>query len=379
MKGKTVTMIAVLLAFATVLAGARGDRGGGFAAPTEGTDGWYAKSFALVVGIDSYSRGWGRLSAGVSDAKRMAATLRSQGFNVQELYDTKATGSAIVAALRQASRRTSQTDRFVFFYAGHGYTEKSAWDGSETGYLVPVDGRSGNIENYISVSQIRDEVLANCKARHVLLILDSCFSGTLLTRSGFGDGAVDDYLNKRGIYGITAGMQDQPALDGLFTGVLIEGLDGNADANNDGYVTFKELGLYAEQNVHARNRHQTPDYGVMYGAGQMVFAPARIRETSPPPSMFAPVPPVNNSAIEPEPAVAEPAIPGYLLVRLDPWAEIYINGKYVNETPVRLELLPGTYRIVLVNKKLNRAESRTVEIRSGESTKILNWSKPGAP
>ena len=80
---------------------------------------------------------------------------------------------------------------------------------------------------------------------------------------------------------------------------------------------------------------------------------------------------------EPEPEVVEPAEPGYLLVRLDPWAEIYIDGEYRNETPARLELAPGSYQIVLVNKKLNRAESCTVEIRSEESTKILTWPDSG--
>ncbi len=248
-------------------------KGGGFSgAPSGVGDGWYRQSTAFVVGIDSYTNGWGRLSAGILDAKKMAHALKERGFAVNELYDANATGPSIVENLRKTARKTGKDDRFIFYFSGHGYTEKSLFDGAETGYLVPVEGRSGDTSSYIPMEQIRTEIMNNCRAKHVLVILDTCFSGSLLTRMSIQSASVGDYLGKRGIYGITAGMRDQPAVDGLFTNVLIEGLGGNADYNGDRFVTFKELGMYAEANVKAKNRHQTPDYGTMYGAGQFVFA-----------------------------------------------------------------------------------------------------------
>ena len=285
MKRTAFIIAVVFVCVATIIsiALAQQHKGGGFSSAQQ-PGAWYANSYALVVGINSYSHGWGRLSAGVNDAKKMATALRSRGFQVDELYDKEATSSAIIAALRQAAIRTSANDGFVFYYSGHGFTKTSEWDKTQAGYLVPVDGRSGDMSNYLAVTQLRDEILTNCKAKHVLLIVDSCFSGTLLTRSGVSDGAVADYLGKRGIYGITAGMQDQTAVDGLFASVLLDGLDGNADFNNDGYVAFKELGMYAEQNVKSRNQRQTPDYGVMYGAGQFVFAR---KGSAPPPTPAA--------------------------------------------------------------------------------------------
>ncbi len=270
MKKAHIIFIAIFFIAAVSVAVAQ-NKGGSFSSVNM-QSAWYQNSFALVVGINSYSNGWGRLSAGVSDAKKMAKVLRERGFTVYELYNEKAKGAEIIKQLRKAARRTGHNDRFVFYYSGHGYTETSAWENSQTGYIVPVEGRSGDLTGYISMNQVRDEIISHCKARHVLLIMDSCFSGTLLTRASINDGEVSDFLSKRGIYGITAGMQDQPALDGLFTNVLLDGLEGNADFDNNGYVTFKELGLYAEQNVKTRNHSQTPDYGVMYGAGQFVFA-----------------------------------------------------------------------------------------------------------
>lgn len=276
MKLKLIIVCAVAIVFSVVIsiAIAQQSKGGGFSGNSAVQGSWYANSYALVVGINSYSNGWGRLSAGVSDAQKMAVTLKSKGFKVYELYDTKATMAEIVKWLRISAQKAGPNDRFIFYYSGHGYTKTSQWDSNQVGYLVPVDGRSGDISNYLSITSIREEILSNCGAKHVLLILDSCFSGTLLTRASMNDGVVSDYLSKRGIYGITAGMQDQAAVDGLFTSVLIGGLEGNADYNNDNYVSFKELGMYAEQNVKTRNSAQTPDYGVMFGAGQFVFARA---------------------------------------------------------------------------------------------------------
>lgn len=272
MKVKSTLFLFGLVLFAITAVVYAQYKGPGFSGDTPSQANWYSNSVAFVVGIDSYSNGWGRLSAGVSDAKKMASALRSRGFTVFELYDRQATMPAIVKNLRKAARQTNSGDRFIFYYSGHGHTELSAFDNAETGYLVPVEGHSGDPSGYIPMRQIKEEIMNHCKAKHVLVVVDSCFSGNLLTRSSIPTAPVADYLNKKGIYGITAGMANQVAVDGLFTNVLVEGLNGNADFNNDGYITFKELGMYAENNVRAKNRHQTPDYGVMYGAGQFVFA-----------------------------------------------------------------------------------------------------------
>jgi Caspase domain len=350
-----MTMLAcvLVLAYASVAFG-QALKGGGFSDGESGPVGWYQKSVAVVVGIDDYSSGWGRLSAAAGDARKMAKVLRERGFVVIELYNRQASFQGIISTLRKAAQTTGRDDRFVFFYSGHGHTKKSDWDGSTTGYLVPAEGVSGDITSYISVAQIRDEILSHCKAKHVLLVIDSCFSGTLLTRASINDGAVRDYLGKRGIYGITAGMLDQPAVDGLFTNVMLEGLSGNADFNNDGFVAFKELGMYAEQNVRARNRHQTPDFGVMYGAGQFVF-------TRP---GFNPEPP-------PKPRSKEAVGAGFLTVVADPWVEIFVDGKKRGISPAfKIEISSGQRTLRFVNENADIDKTITVKVDKGRHLKI---------
>jgi formylglycine-generating enzyme required for sulfatase activity len=274
-----IVPLALLVAAFVVTFAVAQQRGGGFSVGQAPAN-WYTKSYALVIGIDAYSGGWPALHAAVKDAKRMSAALRAQGFTVTEMFDQQATSSAIINKLREVGGSTDKNGRFVFYFAGHGHSQPAAWDEStEEGFLVPVDATRASNADYISMTQLKSEFLNYVRAKHVLLILDSCFSGSLLQRGAIDTGPVADLLSKRGIYGITAGLADQPAVDGLFTSVLIEGLNGNADADGDGFVSFHELGLYVERNVRARNSRQTPDFGVMYGAGQFVF----LRPGPPPP------------------------------------------------------------------------------------------------
>lgn len=266
------------ISLCTAVAFAQQTKGPGFSAPAiEGQ--WYDKSVAFVVGINSYSHGWRQLSNAVSDGKKMAKALRVRGFTVYELYNKQATATAIVTQLRKAAQQTGPNDRFLFFYSGHGHIQKAGFDASDTGFLVPVEGRSGDTTSYIPMEQLKMELTYNSKAKHTLLILDSCYSGLALTRSNIPTGPVSEYLNKRGIYGITAGMPNHKAVDGLFTDKFLEGLEGNADTDGDGFLTFKELGAYTEKNVKFKNKRQIPVYDVMAGAGQFVFA----SNSSPPP------------------------------------------------------------------------------------------------
>ena len=70
---------------------------------------------------------------------------------------------------------------------------------------------------------------------------------------------------------ITAGGEGELAVDGLFTRILVSAMQGQADVNNDGFVTFGEMSLYTEQEVNKENSRQLPRYGALSGEGQMIF------------------------------------------------------------------------------------------------------------
>jgi hypothetical protein len=91
---------------------------------------------------------------------------------------------------------------------------------------------------------------------------------------------VEAHLRKVGVTVITAGGERELARDGLFTRIFVDAIDGAA-AGDDPYVTFGEVAVYVEQEVHRENRGQLPRYGWLRGEGQIVFrrgaAPVRPR------------------------------------------------------------------------------------------------------
>lgn len=282
----------VFVAVIITVAIAQQPKGPGFSAPTSTPSGWYSKSYALVVGINKYTNGWGRLDAAVNDARAVASVLKEQGFQVTELYDQQATKYNIVHQLSTVlPAKVKAGDRFVFYYSGHGQTEITA-KGAQLGYIVPFDGRAlggDDFASYISMVELKSIFSRKYAAKHVLAVFDSCFSGLMLARSGVMSGTVNSTLNKTGVNVLTAGGQGEQAVDGLFARKLLDGLRGNADSNNDSYITFSELGVYVQQQVPAENPKQAPTMGWLDGEGQIVFARGAYKQL-PPPTAVTPVP-----------------------------------------------------------------------------------------
>ena len=67
------------------------------------------------------------------------------------------------------------------------------------------------------------------------------------------------------------------------------------------------------------------------------------------------------------------AEPGFLDVAVDPWASLTVDGRSYGQTPTKISLPPGSHRVVLSNSELEKVESLTVKIKSGER-KSLNRS-----
>jgi uncharacterized caspase-like protein len=133
-----------------------------------------------------------------------------------------------------------------------------------------------------------DELTRNAdliRAKHVLFVMDACYGGLLGVRSGAISANVSNYLDeitKRSARQIlTAGGPNQQVVDGgqgrhsVFTGYLLKGLEGEADLNGDGYVTFAELTSYLIPA--ATNAYQTPGYSTLPGheMGEFVFKSPR--------------------------------------------------------------------------------------------------------
>ena len=100
-------------------------------APVTETVRLYENSYALVIGIDRYTRGWPRLRNAVKDAEAVAAELEARGFEVR--LATNLNSRALQDTLKEffALKGAQPEARLLFWFAGHGHTERGE------GFLVP--------------------------------------------------------------------------------------------------------------------------------------------------------------------------------------------------------------------------------------------------
>lgn len=162
---------------------------------------------ALVIGIDDYAdSNIADLETAENDAVKMADILRSEyGFEVTSLIGTQASKKTIYDSLRDLANHTKPTDSILIYYAGHGDLDRLYDDG----WWIPQDATHGNPLTYLENVQVQ-RAMKTMNAKHVLLISDSCYSGTLFGKSRGLAPKIDDkyYLNlfnEKSRWGITSG------------------------------------------------------------------------------------------------------------------------------------------------------------------------------
>jgi peptidoglycan/xylan/chitin deacetylase (PgdA/CDA1 family)/tetratricopeptide (TPR) repeat protein len=241
----------------------------------------YRESWAVVIGINAYQK-WPKLSYAVNDAEGVRDSLvrkyRFKPENVTVLLDAEATRERILSVLGDTladPKKVQREDRVFVFFAGHGITRRLP-NGKSLGYIVPVDADTSNYQSTaISMTNFQD-ISEAMPAKHAFFVMDACYSGLALTRGGAPTGGdVRKYLQevtRRSVRQVlTAGGADEQVADqgpnghSIFTWTLLQGLEGQADLNTDGYVTASELAAYVGPTVSSLSK-QTPAFGSMPGS-----------------------------------------------------------------------------------------------------------------
>ena len=240
----------------------------------------YGKSFAVVIGINQYEK-WPGLEFAVADATAIKNTLQQTGFDhITLITNREATQRRILTELfHNLPRKVGRNDRVLFYFAGHGQTQDLP-EGGKKGFIIPADAElDGYASSSISMEQIRS-LSSRIAAKHIIFIMDSCYSGLGLNRSAGVWPGISDYLRKvssmRVVQIITAGGQGEQVQEkdghGLFTSYFLKALAGEADLDKDHVVTGTELGAYLRPIVsNASRQSQTPLFGRLEGEGEFLF------------------------------------------------------------------------------------------------------------
>jgi WD40 repeat protein len=242
---------------------------------------------AIVIGIKDFANPRLALKYSVADADLFASTLEARGkglfsaIHVKRLLKpAETTNTAIVAALKKARQEVGPEDLFVFYVASHGTVD----DGQ---YLLITSNvgstATARLKQDALTQDSLKEMISNIPASKKLVVLDTCSAGQLgdaiqvamLTRGMSDDTAMKVLSRAVGSTVLSAATSVQEALEGykghgLFTYVIVEGLNGAADADKDGFVKTLELADYVDSQVPelAEKVFQHKQYPIVSPTGQ---------------------------------------------------------------------------------------------------------------
>ncbi len=148
--------------------------------------------YALVIGNNNYKH-LPKLKTAVTDATEVERLLKSRyGFKTKLLLN--ATRKDILSTINEFRKQLGAKDNLLIYYAGHGEFDKTA----DKAYWLPVDALRDDPVDWI----MADDITSNVKrisSKHILIVSDSCYSGTLTRSSAVELKTKDErdgYLNK---------------------------------------------------------------------------------------------------------------------------------------------------------------------------------------
>lgn len=239
----------------------------------------FGKYYALIIGNEHYLN-MDDLDSPLNDAEELSKVLHEQyGFSVKQLSDADNIG--IMQAVNDLNSVLGEKDNLLIFYAGHGSRVQSP--NYESGYWLPVNANQPpNDSNWVS-SEFITRHLARIKAKRVLVVADSCYSGLLSTAPNhlFFDGDNNqsaEYLRyklaKRSRLLLSSGG-DKPVLDNagaghsVFARAFLNVLDKNTNIISAPQI-FSALRDQVTEQAAKIGEEQIPEFKAIKGAGHEV-------------------------------------------------------------------------------------------------------------
>ena len=333
--------------------------------PEGGQVNLYSDYYALIIGNSDYQY-FPKLRGVKKDVQDIKAMFDRLGIPSEVQEDLS--GQQMLEVLNRfiAGYGTKADRGLIIYYAGHGYTEDT-FAGKQVGYIVPVDAPLYNKDvalfRQLGVSMNKIKELASLiQSRHVLMIFDSCFAGTIFRGNPGVPKAIEAKVAEPVRQFITAGDANEEVPDAsIFKSTLKKGLeDGDADTNGDGFITGQELGYYLSLEVtNYSNGSQHPQYGKLnepdFDRGDFVFALAK------------PVQPMKvETTAPPKPQIETVWLYGNLEVETNLAGDLYLNGDKFQSLAAGQKakiskLVTGDYTVELRTAEGNQSKQVSVQ------------------
>ncbi len=267
-----VAALVMILGLVSIQGVAQDVRGSALDPPTR-TEALQIKGqyWALLIGIENYKdASIPHLKTPVNDVTELAKVLIDRyGFadeRVNVLINENATRESIEGTLYRLAKDVGPDDSLLIYYAGHGQMEAGS-----RGFWIPTDGKIHSPGTWINNAVIRN-IISEMSAKHVYLVADSCFSGTLFAASrSLSPEADEKYFQRlyetKSRWGLTSGMNEPVADDGkdghsIFAYFFLKALK----ENEKDYLTPSQISVSLPPLV-SRNAVQQPRSQPLQGAG----------------------------------------------------------------------------------------------------------------
>jgi WD40 repeat protein len=236
----------------------------------------------VLIGVDKYMNPTLNLGYAGLDAKSMEEFFVSDPVRklfgntfIYKLMNDKVTKNNIIKLFEDVKVKALQKDAVVLYMAGHGDVVGNEW------FLIPHDVTTPEDETQVKSlglsTQDIIETLKHFKAQKILVVIDACKSGGVISGMGGLRGYEDRKVMKQlvrstGTYVISASNDKQFALElkelghGVFTFTMLEGLKGKAGEKK---VTVEGLIQYVKNRLPelSEKYRGNPQWPVSWGAG----------------------------------------------------------------------------------------------------------------
>lgn len=218
-------------------------------------------NYVLGIAIDDYIGN--PLNNCVNDLHEMTRSFMSyHGFDsskISLLINELATRKNVLYELRSLVQKLQPDDNLILIFSGHGILDR---EGDREGYWMLHGCDETNFWEHGVNNEDVINYIKNMKAKHILLLIDSCFSGSLFAsmKGSTTQLSVDKIESFPSRWAITAG-RIEPVSDGLygenspFAQYVIEYLTQKA---SEGFCSIADLSEYIKR-VLPRNSQQIPD------------------------------------------------------------------------------------------------------------------------
>jgi hypothetical protein len=188
------------------------------------------KYYALIIANNTYNQNSGMMSLKrpIDDATALREVLATRYTfdwdNIMTLYDRSKMD--VQVSLEELQKRVRPEDNLLIFYAGHGKMDMEA----DIGYWLLSDATQSRY-TWLSNSTITDFIKV-CKARHILLIADACYAGSIYSSRGMMDNAsmaIQDLIKSKSRKAITSGGTTEVTDESKFAEILVDQLKTNTE------------------------------------------------------------------------------------------------------------------------------------------------------